>query len=311
VAGYQINMMKIRENERLPQFQKLELKNAFVNQASLKILPNGHTLCAGLTSSRNGGNINGLFFSKYDADWKLIENDTKEFSTMDLIQLSKGDADVNFKKKKDIGLDDNYSLCNVIPYSDGSCLLTLEQNYVTQNTNYYNPYNSSFNGFSRGDVSTTVFYRSNDIITVKVTSNGNIGGINLFPKKQVEEVYFAYQYVRVSEEMSRKASMYLSHTYMLHKDDIYLIYNDHIKNIDDPNIKNQKVINRIKDMESAIVYKDSKEISKTFFFNDQDADLLISPTKTKQISPNSLFFSSIESGGRNRKLRFGIMTFEE
>lgn len=316
VAGYNLNLMKIDAHNNKPQIQKLELNKVFINQAAIRILPSGEIICAGLTSPKHDGHINGFFYSKYDREWRLLNSDTRELSATDLIRLSKGDADVNLRKKDNAGLDETYDLCNIIPYNDGSCVISLEQNYVIQNTNFNDPFNNSFYGISnRYNNNTTAHYRSNDLITVYITNNGNISDINLIPKKQQELIYSGFRFINVNEESSRKESTYLSHTYMMHHNEIYFIYNDHNKNITEAETqKKQRIVYNVKDMESTIVSNQRSNIKsntgKTYFFAEQDADLLISPNRTKQISSNQLFFSAIaETGGNNRLLRFGLMTF--
>lgn len=61
-------------------------------------------------------------------------------------------------------------------------------------------------------------------------------------------------------------------------------------------------------MEAALVSFDNQE-GPNYFFDKNDEHLLLAPTRSEQISDNTLFFSTIVPKGRNSILRIGTLSF--
>ena len=307
IAGYSMNLFKINQNTTKPLKATLEVEGEFVHDASIKILKSGDIICSGLTSIKHNGNITGIFYARYKNDFVPIEMDTKKFNFNDLVDLSQEEIDVNIKKKKKMGIDNNYDLTDIMPLSDGSILMTMEQNYIISSTTY----NNFDPAFSRGINSgqrTDTYLVSNDILVVTVSNQGEISQINIVPKKQNFLIYTGYFRPSIDVETTRKSSPYLSYSYFIKNDQVYFIFNDHEENLEQTKRKKRKTLHRLNHIESALVALGNIE-TPGYFFAEQDENLIVSPTRSKQIDDNRLFFSTMEPAGRNNILRIGVMTF--
>ena len=308
VAGYSMNLFKINHNTTKPQKVTLEVEGEFVHDASIKILESGDIICSGLTSTKHNGNITGIFYARYQSDFVPIEMDTKRFNFNDLVDLSQEEIDVNIKKKKKMGIDNNYDLSDIIPLSDGSILMTMEQNYIRSSTTGYNNFDPAFSRGINSRQRTDTYLVSNDILIVNVTSRGEISQINIVPKKQSFLIQTGFFRPSIDVETTRKSSPYLSYSYFIKNDQVYFIYNDHKDNLVESTRSKRKILHRFNQIESALVSINNLE-APGYFFADQDEDLVVSPTRSKQIGENKLFFSTIQPAGRNSVLRIGVMTF--
>lgn len=303
IAGYELKFMKINEDKTQPEYLPLELDQIFVDQAFIKTLPAGNMIVFGLTSLEHKGNINGLFYYNYDKSGNLVSTDFKQFSFKELALLFQQNIDIDFGRDENIGLDKGYDLCYAAVKEDGTAILTLEQNKVT----YYSNLTDVLTNKSRGVISQ---YLSNDILHVNIATNGEIDKINFIPKKQVESIYSNLVYINANSGMH--SSTFLSHSLMNYNGSTFTIYNDHKDNFRNTDPKKVRDVKKYKNMQSVIAHQEDEELIKSYFFDNNDADLIISPNKTKQISPNELFFSTMDRlNGKKRNLRIGLMTFND
>ncbi len=307
VAGYSMNLFKINQNTTKPIKATLEVKDEFVHDASIKILKSGDIICSGLTSTKHNGNITGIFFARYQNDFVQIEMDTKKFNFNDLVDLSQEEIDVNIKKKKKMGIDNTYDLTDIIPLSDGSILMTMEQNYITSSTTYNN-FDPAFSTGINSGQRTDTYLVSNDILVVNISNKGEISQIDIVPKKQTFLVHTGYIRPSIDAETIRKSSPYLSYSYFIKNDQVHFIFNDHEKNLEESGRNKRKTLHRLSHIESALVSLDNLQ-TPGYFFAEEDESLIVSPTRSKQIDENRMFFSTIQPAGRNNILRIGVMTF--
>lgn len=307
VPGYELTIFKIRGAERQVEKFPSGVKDIFISDAMMEIYPSGEIYCAGLTSDKNNGNINGVYFSSYDKEMNTLVSNTDIFNMKDLIFLSKASADVNLKKKNNQGLDDEYELCDIIRLSDGGVVVTAEENYVrSYNSNFNNGtlYNSS--RFNR-NMNESIYLNSNDIVAVKLVPDGSIQELNIIPKKQSKLMYQGQSFFNPSKELLRESDLHLSHDYMLVDDNLMFFYNEHRHNIED---NNGRRIEGTRRMETAIAAMDTELSYDVQSFLGKDAQLLLSPRRSKQISSHEYFVTLVSrSDRREHSIRIGILEF--
>jgi len=167
VAAYDLKIYKLAEGMTAPEIIKLDLKERFAKGASLKVADNGEISCIGMFKNQKRGNINGVYYLRMDAQGTPIKSNFKKFSKSDLEHLGSKNTG---KKKGDEGIDASFSFGEQLTLSDGTIVVSAEENFVVYHRD------------GRGNVTTT--FHSRDIIVVTFDSEGVIQSIKLIPKRQ-------------------------------------------------------------------------------------------------------------------------------
>ena len=309
VAGYSMEMLRIHPD--LPKTIKypLEVDKHFVHNAAIVIDPlTDEILGSGLTSSKEGGNINGVFFERFDSEYNLLVNNHHKISTKELISFDKLNADVNLKRGK-AGLDQEFVMRDIIPMPDGRTIITVEEIYTRRINNNINPTGIGFtrNNFNNSE-SVTLY--TNDIVVIEVNKDGTINNMDLIPKKQSVS-QFSSQGLSFSRSVDLKArELFLSYTYMRYGNKLLFFYNDRNDNFD-RDMDNRRGIERSNRMQTAYVELTDKDIFDIRPLIPQfNSDYVVSTTRSKQISENKYFLSLLNPSNRNvRSVRLGILSF--
>jgi hypothetical protein len=166
-------------------------------------------------------------------------------------------------------------LDKLIIREDGGALLVGEQafEYVVQTKNQY-----------------TYHYVRNDIVFININPDGSIEWMKRVPKKQ---------------HTVNDNGIYSSYSVSVMKDKIYLIYNDHVKNIGRTDPKKLKFMKKPSKAVTMLAVMDAKgEVQKKALFPAKDHKTIVRPGFYLQDSKSVIIYS--ESG---RNYRFGNIEF--
>lgn len=311
VAGYDIVINKIQgaKDQKLNK-TKLELKGAFVSDVKLLLNSQGDLFCAGLMTSQSKDNINGVFYANLNEELVIKNFNKRPFTTKELIKLSREDAEVNLKNKERQGLDNDFEMTDMFYTKDSTIYIIAEQNYYRAFVSYDNSFNNGFgpNTGIRGNNNTTTFY-SNDILILSIDSEKEFRDLELVSKKQSATIYDGISYYRISEERKRELDYFLSHSYMIDDTSPIFFYNENEDNLESDNTKYKEVRNPRK-MKSVIASKYEDEYYLDLALPGFDNNLLLSPTRSKQIGENDFFFTSMQSSSsKGSTIRIGVIKF--
>lgn len=309
-AGYVIDLMTMGPNHKIPQKQTIYKEGTFFHDVTFEAYASGGVNVAGLISEESGGNISGVFFAQFDADQNPVISKTDKFTMSELIGLDKANVDVNLRKKNNQGLDDEFELYDMIRLADGSVVITAEENFVRSYTENYRV-GSIYNTFgNRAGRNESVYLNSHDIVTIKLSSNGTVEGLQLIPKKQAHLMYQGRMFFNPNPQLLRETDLYLSHSNMVLDDKVLIFYNDDRNNFDNPDRKNRRRIENTETMETAMAtLYDTLDYDLESFFGE-DSRFLISPRRSKQIGSNKFFITLVpQRDRRQQNIRIGVLTF--
>ncbi len=309
-AGYVIDLMTMGPNHKIPQKQTIYKEGTFFHDVTFEAYASGGVNVAGLISEESGGNISGVFFAQFDADQNPVISKTDKFTMSELIGLDKANVDVNLRKKNNQGLDDEFELYDMIRLADGSVVITAEENFVRSYTENYRV-GSIYNTFgNRAGRNESVYLNSHDIVTIKLSSNGTVEGLQLIPKKQAHLMYQGRMFFNPNPQLLRETDLYLSHSNMVLDDKVLIFYNDDRNNFDNPDRKNKRRIENTETMETAMAtLYDTLDYDLESFFGE-DSRFLISPRRSKQIGSNKFFITLVpQRDRRQQNIRIGVLTF--
>ena len=264
--------------EDLTKEYEIKIPNKFVTDITFNIDKNKNLIVAGFYAEDKKLKTEGSFFLKVDFDSKkVLTQGIKKFGPefMEMF-MSKSKA-----KKDDAGVA-FMNLDKLIVREDGGALLIAEQARAYVVTTYN----------SRGGSSTTYHYVNNDIVFVNVNPDGSIQWISRVPKKQ---------------HTVNDAGAYSSYSVSIVKDKIYLIYNDHVKNIGENDPKRFKIMtNPGKAVTMLATVDNSGKYTRTALFPAKEQKAIVRPSFYLQGDKNVIIYS--ETG---RDYRFGNIRFGE
>jgi hypothetical protein len=269
VLGYFFKEDLIKEYE-------IKIPNKFVTDITFNIDKNKNLIVAGFYAEDKKLKTEGSFFLKVDFDSKqVLTQGIKKFSPefMEMF-MSKSKA-----KRDDAGVA-FMSLDKLIVREDGGALLIAEQAraYVVTTTN------------SKGGSTTTYHYVNNDIVFVNVNPDGSIQWISRVPKKQ---------------HTVNDGGAYSSYSVSIVKDKIFLIYNDHIKNIGEKDPKQFRIMtNPAKAVTMLATVDNTGKFTRTALFPAKDQKAVVRPSFYLQGNDSVIIYS--ETG---RDYRYGNIKF--
>ncbi|MBL7942540.1 MAG: hypothetical protein JNM00_07225 [Flavobacteriales bacterium] len=201
----------------------LSVKDYNIRDAAIEINTEGHLIACGYFAFPQTSQIVGAFYTKVDLEKQtvLVSNDQKfNFDIGESVDEEEGEEDdeakaepVDDKKakkdeKKEAKKTGVYSLYldGLVLTEDGGALLVGEQFYW-----YTVQYATTANGVTTWY--TKVVYVYGSMVVNRVNSSGQIQWSTKIPKRQSSSAFLDY----------------LSYSYSVCNDKLYLIYNDHIK----------------------------------------------------------------------------------
>jgi hypothetical protein len=169
-------------------------------------------------------------------------------------------------------------LREILIKEDGGVVLIGEQFYIRVVTTT----STDANGNTR--TTTTYYYYYNDIIVVNIDGKGDIDWAKKIPKRQVT---------------TNDGGYYSSYSLSVVEDKLYFIFNDHLKNILEPEQGILRNFTGRKYGAVAIVTMDTKGNQKReVLFAANSADVIIRPKICKQVTPNSTILFGIKTKSR-------------
>lgn len=268
----------------------IKLKNHFVSQLQITVDKDKKILCGGFYSNENSSNVAGTFFMRINPANKKVEQESYKAFSLDFITEAMTEKKKEkAKKKQDKGKNVElyeYDLDELIIKGDGGVIMVGEQYY------YYTTTSSRVDANGNWTTTTTNHYVYNDILIVNVAPNGTIDWAKKIPKRQ-----------HTTNDGGYASSYYLTVT----QDKLYFIFNDHIKNIEDPEEGKYRQFTRGKYGAVAIASVDSKgSVDRNLLFKSKSISSLVRPKYCHQSDPNT----TILYGTVGRFKQFGKLKFK-
>ncbi len=177
-AAYHYEVLKFTKESNQVINTKIEIGDYFIREALL-VENSLHEMVIACTYSKKsvGGGTDGIFLALMDQAGKITKykNGYYEFPVEEMVKFESEREKRRIEKKKDYEAP-FLSVRNIVVNPDGSLFLGLEQNYIVQ-TNY------DYVGSTYKDKSISSWYYE-DIVAVKIASNGKFEWLRKIPKRQ-------------------------------------------------------------------------------------------------------------------------------
>ncbi len=286
--NYEYRILGYREDGADVEEYEVALGGMFLSDMKIDVSPKRDIICAGFYSEQGTFSIKGTYYIRIDRKTKEIEKmSAKEFDidfiTMNFTQRQEKKAKRKAAKGKNIELYE-YDLRDIIPRADGGAVLMAEQYYVTV--------------ICRTDPRTgittcTNYYHYNDVIVVSIDKSGDIEWATKVSKRQTSVNDGGY---------------YSSYVSMVTNEKLYLVYNDHKKNLD-PSLKQGQYYNfSVRDKNGVVVLASidgEGNVSRKALFSNAEITAITVPKLCKQVNKKQLLmFAKVLKGSQ-----FGLVSF--
>jgi len=265
-----------RAEDEIKEYE-INIPGKFITDLTFSLDKTRNLIVAGFYADDKKMRASGTFFLKVDHESKnVLTQSVKDFSKEFLqMFMSKTRA-----KDENAGVA-NMRLGKLIIREDGGVIMVAEQaySYVVQNQTQYG-------------TTYTYHYVNNDIVFVNINPSGEIDWISRVPKKQ---------------HTVNDLGQYSSYSVSVMKDKIYLIYNDHVKNIGIQESRKQKVMSKPHKAVTMLVALDNTgNFQKQALFLAREKKTIVRPSFYLQDDKSVIIYS--ETG---RDYRFGNISFEQ
>ena len=268
--------------ERYP----IKVPGKYLNDMQVAIDDEGNIACGGFYASNASFNVDGTYWLKIDPKTQeIISQNFKEFDIDFITQNMKKRQEKKAKRKeakgKEVGLF-SYDLDEIIFDNSGGAVLIGEQYFITTSTS------TDSNGRTR----TTYRYHYNDIIVVKISSDGNIDWAEKIPKVQVS---------------TNDGGFYSSYHLSIVKGNLYFVFNDNPKNL--TNEGDGKLKNYVLNKESIVVLvtmNGKGEQVKEALFDTREAEVYIRPKVGRQTG----FAETVLFGQKRKAQKLAKVSFK-
>ena len=253
----------------------IKIPNKFLTEMTFSLDKKRDLIIAGFFADDRRLRSSGTFFLRLDHESKkVISQGVKDFSKEFLeMFMSKTKA-----KSENAGIA-NMSLDKLIVREDGGAVLVAEQAYT------YVVYSQTKYGTTR-----IYHYINNDIVFVNINPDGTIQWVSRVPKKQ---------------HTVNDGAAYSSYSVSVMQDKIYLIYNDHVKNISKEDPKKFKQMRKPQKAVTMLVAMDNTgKFERKALFPARDHKTIVRPSFYLQGDDNVIIYA--ETG---REYRFGNIKF--
>jgi len=266
----------------------VELKDFYISDLTIGIIPNGDIICSGFTTSRaNSTSINGVFYLIVDhQSGEVLIETTKpfdhEFIKEGMTEKQEKKTDKKVAKGKEVSLP-NFVFRDIILKEQGGALVIAEQYWMVVVTTTD----------SKGVPQTIYHYYYNDIIVVSIGCHGQIEWASKIIKRQ---------------HSTDDNGFYSSYALAIVQDKLFFIYNDNIDNLLYPKEKMKNFVPRTskKGVVALCEVDYLGNVTKEMLFSSKEVGLLLVPKLCEQTSENELFLNCKKSS----KNKFGILTFK-
>jgi hypothetical protein len=253
-----------------------DLGDSYASGIGIKQDNEGNIIATGFYSEKSENSLKGVFYMKINpATQKIIIQKIKPFDTEFLTLF------VSEKKAAKGAELYNFSVDHIEIDKEGNVTIIAEQYYVQTYTTTS----------SSGSTSTRYVYNYNHILGIRFSPSGDVLWWAKIPKLQRggSPTYFSYMYAIKDNTM-------------------YILYNEHKKNIEDVDNKKMATLGNPKDAITVLVSIDnSGKISKVPMFEakDDDGATIFKPTTAKYLSESEYLVLST----RGKKYKLGKITF--
>jgi len=187
----------------------IKLKNKHIYSYTFKTNEYNDLILAGFYAEESKRGVAGTFYLRFDSKENEVDSENSQAFSDDFITQGWSDrAKKKASKKKKEPVLYKYSLRELVATDDGGALLVAEQYYSVTRT-----YRTS-NGGTR----TVTYYYYNDVIVSKMDDQGEFQWNKKVRKYQVS---------------TNDGGYYSSFAFHSDKDNIYIMYNDNMKNYDE------------------------------------------------------------------------------
>lgn len=259
---------------KLTEFD-VDLGNKWIISVTSGIAPNGDICIGGFYSNNQFFTIAGTFFFSLDAVTKQVK--AKGLMAFSTEFLSNFMSERRINKGKELS---NFYFDHLILNDDGSALMVAEQFNVTQR---------QMQDPATGRQIVTNFYNFDDIIAIKVNSNGSIKWGQRIPKEQ-----------STTEDLSA----YSSYAFTELDDQVHFFFNDNGSNFallrDDPKAELYAFVNIKKSVATHVSLDSAGTTQRRMLFTHRNSETVLRPQLYFE-SNRELFFY----GQYRRAYRFG------
>jgi hypothetical protein len=253
-----------------------DLGDAYASGIGIKPDKDGNILATGFYSEKSENSLRGVFYMKINPGTKsVLTQKVKNFDT-DFLSL--------FLSEKKAAKGEelyNYSIDHIEIDKEGNTVVVAEQYYVQT----YTTTNSS------GYTSTRYVYNYNHILIVKFSPQGEVLWWSKVPKRQRggDPTYFSYMYA-------------------MKNNNIYILYNEHKKNLENLDPKDMYTLGNPKDAITSMIAIDAQgKLTKVPMFEsrDDEGNTIFKPSTSKRLSESESLVLSI----RGKKYKIGKIQF--
>ncbi|MGV6860972.1 MAG: hypothetical protein ACWA41_04320 [Putridiphycobacter sp.] len=270
---------------------KVQLKNKYIYSYTFKTNEYDDLILSGFYTLEGRTGVVGTFYLRIDAKTNEVDFESSdEFSENFITQGWSDRSKKKASKKNRTPKLYNYRIRQLLTTEDGGALLVAEQYYSVTRT-----YTTS-NGATR----TVTYYYYNDVIISRLDEEGNFKWNKKVRKYQVS---------------TNDGGYYSSFAFHHYKDNIYIMYNDNIKNydengnaiLDESKIAATNFSSNKKNVTSMVTINiESGELAKEQVFNKKETGTIAVPKiHFSSKSDNKLYFYT----KKGKKERLGQISF--
>ncbi|MBD78499.1 MAG: hypothetical protein CL840_06245 [Crocinitomicaceae bacterium] len=256
----------VLRNGEVTRYQ-LELGGYHTSDIQLTFAPDNGLILAGFYSTKSENAANGIFMVREDIEVQgLMDIKHYEFTVDEITRFSSEKSEKRANKKEETGKEvefRNYDIRN-IEVNDEAIFIVSEQFHITVLSSYS----------ASGSSNTTYHYNFMDVMVIKLDFEGNVLWISRVPKYNYTSTssspygfeamfnrlgsafsnpwggYNGINTLHLDQEAINNASPFSSYNYTTKDGNIYILYNDHLKNHTEYNPK--KIVKSKKGGDNAV-----------------------------------------------------------
>ncbi len=273
--SYSYDLVSYDNKSKTLNEMQITLGDKYISDISFVITPKGNIVAGGFYSNKNADGLAGSFYLSIDKETnKILLQGTTDLTSEFLSEFM---SERRANKHKELY---NYKIDHLVSQNDSGLYMVAEQFYINVVTTCS----------PRGGCTTSYYYYYNDIIVVNFNSDASVRWIKRIPKTQISTNDYGY---------------YSSYSFVMTKDKLNFIYNDHPKNLTGERKYPKNGVNRR--MITVLSTLDSKgNLSKTLILPAKDERIYTRPKISLQLGTNQSLFYAI----RKKKFKFGIINYD-
>lgn len=292
-ATYDYHLLVYKNESEAPQDHLIEVGDKALQDMTISLGTSGDILCAGLFGDKGTIGIRGSFFLKLDRSTKKVTHQSfkdfdHDFITAYMTEKEEKRAERKAERKdKDLGIEWDYDLREIIHREDGGAILMAEEYYMYVTTSRMSTGNGGY---------TTVYtyhYVYNDIIAVNIDPSGNIEWAAKVPKRQ---------------HSTNDGGAYSSYAIAVKGDNIYLVFDDTGENLFlKPGDKVRQFELTGKDALVVLATIDGDgHVTREALFSPERREAILRPKDCVQLQNDDMFIYA----SRKKEYRFGMIRFD-